>query len=368
MQIRAAMRSALSLANHGIGTCGPNPSVGCVILNSDMQLVSSARTGTNGRPHAEKIAIEQTISDIKGGTVFVTLEPCAHEGSTPSCASLLHRSGIKKIYISCLDPDKRTSGKGVSILKNAGLEVHLGMYETLVKDLYRGFFYRILRGRPQVTLKMATSLDGKIANPKGNSKWITGDLARKHGHMQRAMSDAILVGINTVTEDNPTLTCRLKGLESQSPIRIVVDSRLSLPLKSNLIKTINKSPVHIWTSKKSKTEKKEVLKDMGVKILELEEDDRNRLCLSEGLKCLGHNGINNLLVEGGGQVSASFIANNLVDRVYLYRSGMFLGENSVSSVSDLGFEDIPLEKKFFRKNFRLLENDVFEEWKTIESE
>ena len=259
MQIRTAMKSALSYAKHGIGISGKNPSVGCVILNSDMDLVSLGRTGFNGRPHAEKIALESLKSDITGGVAVITLEPCAHENKNGSCASLLAKSGIKKIYVSCLDPDRRTNGKGVDILRKAGIEVSLGMCESEAKNLNQGFFSRILRSRPYISLKMATSLDSKIATPEGKSKWITGALARKHGHMQRAKSDAILIGINTLIKDDPLLTCRIRGLEKHSPDRIVVDSSLSIPINSNLIKTLKLSPLQVWTSKKSDKSKKKKL-------------------------------------------------------------------------------------------------------------
>ena len=366
MQMLAAMRSALSLAQHGIGICGHNPSVGCVILNSDMQLVSSARTGYNGRPHAEQIALKNCSSTINGGTAFVTLEPCAHNYKNISCASLIVNSGIKKVYIACLDPDKRTSGKGISILKKGGLEVFLGMYENTAKDLNRGFFSRIIRERPQVALKVASSLDGKIANPNGNSKWITGELARRHGHMQRATHDAVLVGINTVLKDNPTLTCRIEGLEKQSPIRIIVDSALSIPLACNLIKTLDKTPVYIWTSKKSDENKKDQLNKLGVNIIELTQDKAQKLVLLEGLHILANIGINNLLVEGGGKVAASLLSKDLIDKLFLYRSGVFLGDDSISSVSKLDIQKISLEKKFLRFSSRELEDDVFEEWKNVD--
>jgi len=366
MKVQTAMKSALSMAKHGIGTSGSNPSVGCVILNSNKNLVASARTGLKGRPHAEQVALNSIASsDAKGGTAFLTLEPCAHLRGKDSCAFLIANSGIKNVYISCLDPDKRTNGKGVEILKKAGLKVDVGLFEKEAKDLYCGFFSRINQKRPQVSLKMATSLDAKIATPEGKSKWITGELARKHGHMQRAYHDAILVGINTVKKDNPLLTCRIKGLEKQSPIRVVVDRNLSISLKSKLIKTLNESPLYIWTAKNSNRVKKEKLHKIGVNILEIDLNAENKLNLLDGLRDLANIGVNNLLVEGGGKVSADLISNNLVDRVYLYRSGIFLGESSVSSVSGMQLQTISLNKKFERLTSRVLEDDIFEEWKAL---
>ena len=365
MQIRTAMKSALSYAKHGIGISGKNPSVGCVILNSDMDLVSLGRTGFNGRPHAEKIALESLKSDINGGVAVITLEPCAHENKNGSCASLLAKSGIKKIYVSCLDPDRRTNGKGIEILRKAGIEVSLGMRESEAKNLNQGFFSRILRSRPYISLKMATSLDSKIATPEGKSKWITGALARKHGHMQRAKSDAILIGINTLIKDDPLLTCRIRGLEKHSPDRIVVDSSLSIPINSNLIKTLKLSPLQVWTSKKSDKSKKKKLIDLGISVLELDDCGDRKLKLKDGLKDLANRGINNLLVEGGGKVSATLLSNNLVDRIFLYRSGKILGDTSISSVSGLDLNTISLNEKFQRIDARQLDDDVFEEWRTL---
>lgn len=365
MQIRTAMKSALSYAKHGIGISGKNPSVGCVILNSDMDLVSLGRTGFNGRPHAEKIALESLKSDINGGIAVITLEPCAHENKNGSCASLLAKSGIKKIYVSCLDPDRRTNGKGIDILRKAGIEVSLGMCESEAKNLNQGFFSRILRSRPYISLKMATSLDSKIATPEGKSKWITGTLAREHGHMQRAKSDAILIGINTLIKDDPLLTCRIRGLEKHSPDRIVVDSSLSIPINSNLIKTLKLYPLQVWTSKKSDKSKKKKLINLGVSVLELDDSSDRKLKLKDGLKDLASRGINNLLVEGGGKVSATLLSNNLVDRIFLYRSGKILGDTSISSVSGLDLNKISLNEKFQRIDARQLDDDVFEEWRTL---
>ena len=239
------------------------------------------------------------------------------------------------------------------------------MCESEAKNLNQGFFSRILRSRPYISLKMATSLDSKIATPEGKSKWITGALARKHGHMQRAKSDAILIGINTLIKDDPLLTCRIRGLEKHSPDRIVVDSSLSIPINSNLIKTLKLSPLQVWTSKKSDKSKKKKLIDLGISVLELDDCGDRKLKLKDGLKDLANRGINNLLVEGGGKVSATLLSNNLVDRIFLYRSGKILGDTSISSVSGLDLNKISLNEKFQRIDARQLDDDVFEEWRAL---
>jgi riboflavin biosynthesis protein RibD len=211
MQLEAAMRSALSLAKRGLGVCSPNPSVGCVILDHSNNLIGLGRTSNTGRPHAEKNALDSLTTSARGGTAIVTLEPCAHKDSSPSCAELLVNAGIKHVVIPLLDPDKRTNGKGVKLLKKSGVKVSLGILEEKSLDINAGFFFRLKYNRPLVSLKIASSLDGKIATVNGNSKWITGELSRMHGHSLRANHDVILVGINTVLKDDPKLNCRIQG-------------------------------------------------------------------------------------------------------------------------------------------------------------
>ena len=234
MQIEVAMRSALSLANHGLGLCYPNPSVGCVILDKYNNLVGCGRTSNGGRPHAEMNALNSLVASPIGGTAFITLEPCAHKGSTPSCAELLIKSGIKRAYISTIDPDRRTAGKGIKLLKEAGIEVFVGLCSEEAKNINFGFLKRINYGLPTVSLKIASSLDGKIGCHNGESKWITGELARTYGHILRAKYDVIVSGINSILKDNSNLNCRIKGLEKHSPVKVIVDTNLSIPLSSNI--------------------------------------------------------------------------------------------------------------------------------------
>jgi len=363
MRLEVAMRSALSLAKHGIGVCYPNPSVGCVILDKSNNLIGCGRTSDGGRPHAEMNALNSLINSPKGGTAFVTLEPCAHNDNTPSCAELLIKSGIKKVFISILDPDNRTAGKGIKLLKKAGIEVFLGLLSEDSKEINGGYLKRIKTGLPLVSLKIASSMDGKIATNKGESKWITGKIARIHGHTLRANYDVILSGINSILKDNSRLDCRIKGLKKQSPVKIIVDSNLSIPFSSNVLKNIKKYPLIIWTSKFSNNNKKLKLLKLGVNIVELPKNRDNLLNLNYGMKDLSRKGYNTVLVEGGSEIYSSLIKNNLVDKIYFYRSGTIIGGDGLSSIASYKLKKLNLAKKFNVISSEIIDGNILELWK-----
>ena len=364
MQLEVAMRSALSLAKRGIGCCSPNPSVGCLILDRSNNLIGMGRTSDKGRPHAEMNALNSLTASAKGATAIVTLEPCAHKDTSPSCAELLINAGIKHVVISVLDPDIRTNGKGVKLLKKSGVKVSLGLLEEKSLDINAGFIFRLKYNRPLVSLKIASSLDGKIATANGNSKWITGELSRMHGHSLRANHDVILVGINTVLKDDPKLNCRIRGLEKYSPVRVIVDSSLSIPLTSNVLNNLDKIPTIIWTKQNINSPKKKKLINMGVEIIELEKID-NKLNLIEGLTILSEKGYNKVLVEGGSEISASLMANNLIDKVFLYRSGIFIGGDGLSGIASYNINNLDLIKRYKLLKTRVLDDDVLEEWSLV---
>ena len=364
MQLEVAMRSALSLAKRGIGCCSPNPSVGCLILDRSNNLIGMGRTSDKGRPHAEMNALNSLTASSKGATAIVTLEPCAHKDTSPSCAELLINAGIKHVVISVLDPDIRTNGKGVKLLKKSGVKVSLGLLEEKSLDINAGFIFRLKYNRPLVSLKIASSLDGKIATANGNSKWITGELSRMHGHSLRANHDVILVGINTVLKDDPKLNCRIRGLEKYSPVRVIVDSSLSIPLTSNVLNNLDKIPTIIWTKQNINSPKKKKLINMGVEIIELEKID-NKLNLIEGLTYLSEKGYNKVLVEGGSEISASLMANNLIDKVFLYRSGIFIGGDGLSGIASYNINNLDLIKRYKLLKTRVLDDDVLEEWSLV---
>jgi len=230
---RAFMAAALGLARRGLGRVWPNPAVGCVIVRDGL-VVGRGWTAPGGRPHAEAVALERAGDLAHGATAYVTLEPCAHHGRTPPCADALVRAGVARVVTALGDPDPRTAGEGHARLRQAGIAVAEGTGADAAEEVNAGFLKRVRHGRPLVTLKLATTLDGRIATAAGESQWITGPRARQDGHRLRAAHDAIIVGSGTALADDPGLTCRLPGLEGASPVRVVFDGRLRLSPESRI--------------------------------------------------------------------------------------------------------------------------------------
>jgi diaminohydroxyphosphoribosylaminopyrimidine deaminase / 5-amino-6-(5-phosphoribosylamino)uracil reductase len=273
------MAAALALGERGVGRTGHNPSVGCLIVRAG-RIIGRGWTQSGGRPHAEAMALTQAGDDAAGATIYVTLEPCAHMSERgAACADLLITARPKRIVVAAIDPDPRTAGKGVMRLENAGIDVITGVLGGNARASMAGFFSRIERGRPHITLKLATSLDGAIAMADGSSRWITGQAARAHVHLERARCDAILVGAGTVRADNPALDVRIAGLEGRSPRRIMLGSGV---------------PPEGWDSIRA----------------------------PEDITGLHYN---TLLVEGGAGAAASFLKTGLVDRLLLYRAPILIG-------------------------------------------
>jgi diaminohydroxyphosphoribosylaminopyrimidine deaminase / 5-amino-6-(5-phosphoribosylamino)uracil reductase len=229
------MAAALSLAARNLGQVWPNPAVGCVVVDAAGRVVGRGFTQPGGRPHAETEALAMAGERARGGTAFVTLEPCAHHGKTPPCAEALIAAGIARCIAAIEDPDPRVSGRGLAMLRQAGIAVETGPLADQARTLNAGFLTRVTAGRPFVALKLATSLDGCIATRAGESRWITGEAARAFGHRLRATHDAIAVGSGTVLADDPELTCRLAGLEHRSPVRLVFDRRGRVPARAKVM-------------------------------------------------------------------------------------------------------------------------------------
>src|SRR5919202_3451652 len=243
MNDRDHMLAALGLARRGLGNTWPNPTVGCVIVN-DGRVVGRGWTQPGGRPHAETEALARAGDAARGATAYVTLEPCSHWGRTPPCCDALVRAGIRRVVVATGDPDPRVDGRGLARLRAAGVIVELGLLGQEARRLNAGFARRITRGLPLVTLKLATTLDGRIATSGGESQWITGPEARREAHAIRARHDAILVGSGTVLADDPELTARIPGMARVKLARVVADSRLRTPLASRLIRTARE--VQTW--------------------------------------------------------------------------------------------------------------------------
>ena len=245
VQDRHFMAVALRLAERGLGRVWPNPAVGCVLVR-DGRIVGRGWTQPGGRPHAEVEALRRAGEAALGATAYVSLEPCAHYGRTPPCTMALLQAGIRRVVVAALDPDARVDGRGVEQLRQAGVDVALGVGRTEAEAINAGFFLRVRAGRPLVTLKVATSLDGMIATRTGESQWITGDLSRARGHLLRARHDAIMIGSGTALADDPSLTCRLSGLEDRSPVRLVLDRRARLSPDSKLATSASNVPTWLF--------------------------------------------------------------------------------------------------------------------------
>jgi diaminohydroxyphosphoribosylaminopyrimidine deaminase / 5-amino-6-(5-phosphoribosylamino)uracil reductase len=323
------MAAAIRLARTNLGLTGTNPSVATLLVNDDI-IVGRGVTALGGRPHAETQAIAEAGSKANGSTAYVTLEPCAHHGRTPPCAEALVTAGVARVVIAASDPDPRVSGKGVAILRGAGIEVVEGVLANEAFDGLSGYLIRSLKKRPEVTLKLAISLDGMIGKSGAGQVAITGEIARRMVHMMRAQSDAIMIGSGTALADDPELTCRLPGLERRSPIRIVLDSKLKLPTNSKLCLSANQVPVWLAALGGADDNKRRALQVAGCRILSCE-DHNGKIAMPELLDDLGAEGIASVLLEGGSNAAAALLEDGLIDRVILVTSDVVIGQGGIAS-------------------------------------
>lgn len=375
------IKIALNLAKRNLGNTGSNPAVGCVIVKDGI-IVGRGWTGEGGTPHAEATALKQAGEKAKGADMFVTLEPCCHHGKTPPCTDKIIETGIKKVVLSTVDVDERVAGKGIATLKEAKIEVIAGVCQEEAQKINKGFFLSRTQNRPLVALKIATSLDGKIALSSGKSKWITNTKCRQYGHLLRSQHDAIMVGIGTVLRDDPSLDCRLDGLENHSPIRIVLDSNLKTPLNCKLVETAKDIPLWIFTHLNDKKKIKK-LEDKNAEVFlfpsMIEGDLSSYYIQSEEvvpvpgffhkiensginsfLTFLAKKGINRLFVEGGTKVTTSFIKSNLFDCIYWFRGSKIMGNDSKPSVEALDLKTINNIKNLKRLETKTFDNDIME--------
>ncbi len=353
------MAIALALAQRGLGTVWPNPAVGCVIVRDGM-VVGRGWTQPGGRPHAETEALTRAGTSARGATAYVTLEPCNHYGKTPPCTEALIDAGIARCVVACGDPDPRVSGSGIARLRAVGIETVLGPGTNEARALNQGFFLKVERSRPLVTLKLATSLDGRIATHTGHSQWITGATARAWGHGLRARHDAILVGVGTAIADNPELTCRLPGLADRSPLRVVADSRLSLSLTSNLVRDAHRLP--LWVVCRSDADKSRIkaFRACGVDLLPLDHGAPGTISAAALLAALAARGITRVLVEGGSRLAGSLFAAGLVDRLEWFRAPLLIGGDGLAAVSGFGVDTLNLAATFDCIGVRRAGDDLWE--------
>ncbi|MEX0287382.1 MAG: bifunctional diaminohydroxyphosphoribosylaminopyrimidine deaminase/5-amino-6-(5-phosphoribosylamino)uracil reductase RibD [Paracoccaceae bacterium] len=354
------MAMALSLGRRGQGRCWPNPAVGCVIVK-DGRVAGRGWTQPGGRPHAEREALDRAGEASRGATAYVTLEPCSHHGKTPPCAEALIDAGVARVVAAIEDTDPRVAGQGFAKLQAAGIEVTTGvMAEEAAHDL-AGFFLRTEHGRPFVTLKLASSFDGRIATATGESQWITGPEARRVVHAMRATHDAVMVGAGTARADDPSLNVRGLGVDHQ-PVRVVVSRRLDLPLLGQLARSAQEVPVWLCCGHDADTERKAAWTGLGARLLEC--DTRGvQLDPLDVLTQLGSAGLTRVFCEGGSALAASLLASDLVDELIGFSAGLVIGAEGMPSIGAMGLGRLEEAPRFRLASSRAIGPDILHVWR-----
>jgi diaminohydroxyphosphoribosylaminopyrimidine deaminase/5-amino-6-(5-phosphoribosylamino)uracil reductase len=359
MDDSAHMRAALGLARRGLGNAWPNPAVGCVIVR-ESRVVGRAVTAPGGRPHAETLALDMAGAQAQGATAYVTLEPCCHHGRTPPCTDALIAAGVARVVIGSRDVDPRVNGAGAARLREAGIDVREGVLSEAADDINAGFFSRVRDGRPLVTLKLASTLDGRIATHTGESRWITGQSARRAAHAMRGRHDAVLVGIGTVLTDDPELTCRIAGFRPVPLVRVVADSHLRLPLTSRLVISARQTPSWIILRNGADPARRRALADLGLTLLDVPGSDAG-VDLGRGLEALAERGITRLLVEGGGQLAASLLRADLIDRIAWFHAPAVMGADGWPAALPFGVSRLADMPRFVRHAASTVGEDMLTE-------
>jgi diaminohydroxyphosphoribosylaminopyrimidine deaminase/5-amino-6-(5-phosphoribosylamino)uracil reductase len=330
------MALAFTLGRRGLGDTWPNPAVGAVIVK-DGVIVGRGWTQQGGRPHAEVEALRRAKKAAQGATMYVTLEPCSHQGQTPPCADAIIKAGIARVVSALEDPNPEVAGQGHARLREKGIAVDVGLGADEARRVHAGHIMRVTGGRPYVTLKLAVSADGKAGLAGRKPAAITGEAAWTRVYQMRAASDAIMVGIGTVLSDNPQLTCRLPGMSERSPVRVVLDAKLKLPLMTSVVATVRDTPTWVFTSGKPSAIAEEILRHKGCKVFRVG-DAGGQLDLNDVLKSLAEQGITRLMVEGGPKVAGAFAAAGLVDELALLRGAKTIGADGIAPL-----EGMPLD-------------------------
>ncbi len=315
------MEEAIELAESALGFTSPNPAVGCVIVAGG-KIVGRGATATGGRPHAETVALAKAGAGARGATAYVSLEPCAHYGQTPPCANALVEAGIKRVVIGCGDPFPKVRGKGIAILKKAGIEVTVGVEEDECRRINEGFFTRVEKGRPMVTLKLAMTLDGRIATSSGDSQWISGEESRALVHRWRRYSDAVMVGAGTIVADNPRLTCRDDG--GRDPYRVVIDAKLRCDPRAHIFTERSSASTILVTSPANYKKAHERFGSDKTEVLAMKKTG-NEIALAPLLHEFGLRGWNRVMLEGGAHLAASALRQKVVDRIAMFVAPKILG-------------------------------------------
>jgi len=317
------MQAAIALARRGLGETAPNPSVGCVIVK-DGRVIGRGRTAAGGRPHAETEALQAAGATARGATAYVSLEPCSHTGKTPPCANALIAAGVSRVVVGTRDPSSQVNGRGIAMLREAAIEVTENVLQAQAAAVISGFAMVQTAGRPLLRLKLASTLDGRIATRTRESQWLTGAPARKAAHAMRGRHDAVMAGVGTVLSDDPELTCRIDGFRSAPMVRIVVDSHLRTPLMSRLVRSANVQPVWILHRNGADATRQLALTQAGVKLLELPAGSMG-VDLPAALQALAKEGLTRVLAEGGGTLAAGLLRDHLVDRLAWFHAPAIMG-------------------------------------------
>lgn len=349
------MGLAINLARKGIGKVNPNPMVGAVIVE-DNKIVGTGYHEKYGGKHAEVNAIENSRESLNGSTMYVNLEPCSHFGKTPPCVDKIIESKINKVVIASVDPNPLVQGKGVKKLRDAGIEVKVGVLDEENKKLNEVFLKYIKNKKPFVVMKVAMSLDGKIATTTGQSKWISCDESRRYVHKLRSEVMSILVGINTVIKDDPMLDCRLEN--GKNPIRIIVDTTLKIPIDSKIVSSSKSIRTIVVTTKNANRNVMKLLEGKGVEILTVNLKN-NLVALKEMINKLGELNIDSILIEGGSSLNFSAMNENIVDKIQVYVAPIILGgESSKTPIGGQGVDDIKEAFKLHKLEYKQIGSDI----------
>jgi len=350
------MKRALELASYGQFGASPNPLVGAVVLDRDGIKIGEGYHRAYGEAHAEVVALDEAGNNAAGGTLFVTLEPCAHHGKTPPCVEAILEAKLRRVVIALGDPNPVAAG-GILRLEEAGVEVEVGIGYDTARHLNRRWLKFVDRGIPWVTMKAAVSLDGRIATKTGQSKWITGEQARDHGRSLRENHDAILVGVDTVIADDPQLTRRLSLNPDTRLKRIILDSKLRTPLDSRIVRSQPELTLLAHTAEAPEVARQSLV-ECGVDLMELPAGEGARVDLFPLMRRLGENNISALLVEGGAQVHGSFIDSDLVDEAVFYIAPMIIGGKAPPAIAGLGISQLEMAPRFVYEDIEKLGEDM----------
>ncbi len=352
------MAHALRLGARGLGRTWPNPAVGCVIVRRGV-VIGRGWTQAGGRPHAEVMALAQA-GDATGATAYVTLEPCAHHGQTPPCAAALIAARVARVVTALTDPDPRVAGRGHAMLRAAGIDVTENVLPDEARAVHAGFLKRVTQGLPFVTLKLASTLDGRTGTASGESRWITGADARRAVHVLRLQHDAVMIGSGTARSDDPDLTARSIGAGHQ-PLRIVVDSRLSHAPLSRLGQSARNTPVWLVHTAGATAEARAAWTGQGASLIEVA-DRGGHADLTETLRTLAARGLTRILCEGGGQLAAALIRAGLVDQVILHSAGALIGDEGRPALGPLALMELAQAPRLKLLGQRRLGADVETRW------